>query len=158
RGAMGSQTVCDTYVKPLLEKGFVPMDVQAQLVNGLISKDREGMLKDVSHLAQLAIKEKEDAQEEAKAKGQPFDEKQFHAPATDELHKLLHDTSYQDKALSFLSDDRTVALAVLKNSDGKIHPEDTIRLKLNHWGGTDDIMSALKIKPPLTLDQLSRDY
>src|SRR5262249_35457391 len=157
--AMGSDAAYDAYVKPLLETGLLPMEAQAKLDKGIISNDKEGALKDVSNIAQLAAKEKADAKKEVEAKGQQFDEKNFHGPATDELNKILNDKAYQDKALGFLSeDDRKVALAVLNNPDGKIHPEDSLKLKLNHLGGSDEIMAVLHNIPPAELDRVRAAY
>src|SRR5262249_34632367 len=129
-GAMGSGDSYNKYVKPLVETGFLSLEIQGKLDKGIVSNEKEGAIKNVANIAQLAIAERAKVQE-AEKNGQCVD-----APATDERNKILNDKGYQDKALGFLSDDdRAVALAVLKNPDGKIHPEDSIRLKLNHWGG-----------------------
>ncbi len=61
----------------------------------------------------------------------------------EERQKILKDKDYQEKVLGYLSDDdRKVALAILEQ--GKAQPEDEIRAKLNHWGGSAEIMNTLR--------------
>lgn len=77
----------------------------------------------------------------------------------EERQKILKDKDYQEKVLGYLSDDdRKVALSILEQ--GKAQPEDNIRAKLNHWGGSAEIMSTLReLKDnPQEIERLKEQY
>jgi hypothetical protein len=126
-----SNTDYQKYAEPLIKTGKLSADLQLELNKGVISNDKVGTVKGLLNL-----------------------------PAEEKL-AILTNPAYQQKALGFLSDaDRKVALSVLRNDDSQIHPADEIRLRLNHLGGSDNIMDTLRqLKDnPTAVEQMKFEY
>jgi len=149
------------YVVPLVETGRLSFDKQMELYKDTGAENNQGVLKDVAGLVQEAAREKEQAQ---RAAGKDFREKPDgdYGPASREVERLLNPpehNEYQNKIFGLLSkEDRDVARQVLQNRDGRVHAEDELRMRLNHLGGSSDIVTTLRGLSPAQLDQARSEY
>jgi len=79
------------------------------------------------------------------------------AASPEEKERLINDQAFQDKVLGFLGSDRKqVALAVA--IQGEERPEDKIRSATVGWGGSADIVAALKEIKPADLERVKLAY
>ncbi|HEY9683481.1 MAG TPA: hypothetical protein V6C86_18025 [Oculatellaceae cyanobacterium] len=75
----------------------------------------------------------------------------------EERNKLANDANYRQQVIGFLSEDRQqIVLAVA--AQGEVRPEDTIRDASVGWGGSSDIVSALKGIKPEDLNTVKEAY
>src|SRR4030095_4500530 len=157
---INDQDEYDKYIKPLLEKGELPLEVQLELNDQAFSNDMKGTIDDILHrspedrqkiignpdkyLSYLSDDDKELAVAVARqAQLIPADL----ANATpDERHKDLAkiktDEAYRNEILSNLRPEQQVQ-AVRLLEYGPVLPEDQIRMQMNHWGGSSEIMATL---------------
>src|SRR5262249_45700429 len=135
----------DKYAKPLLERGYLTLEEKTELGTRMrkhVENTSNQRFEDVIN----TIKQAE--QEKAAGKG---------GPATDDLARIQRDAAYREKAVDGLNDDdRQVAMNLIRQ--GHMQPEDKIRARLNHWGGSDDIMSVLKELKPSEIQQVKEHY
>jgi YD repeat-containing protein len=79
------------------------------------------------------------------------------AATPQEKERLINDSAFQNKVLGFLGEDRKqVALAVA--IQGEERPEDKIRSATVGWGGSADIVAALKEIKPDDLERVKVAY
>lgn len=79
------------------------------------------------------------------------------AATPQEKERLINDSAYQNKVLGFLGEDRKqVALAVA--IQGEERPEDKIRSATVGWGGSSDVVAALKEIKPDDLERVKIAY
>ncbi len=123
-----SNSDINTYAKPLMETGHLAIDKQMDLDKGVFSNDKQGAFKDIVNAS------------------------------PEEIKKMQSDPAYRDKVLDVLSndEDKKVAINIIKQGEAK--PEDQIRERINHWGGSSEIMNNLKTMKPEELESLKKSY
>ncbi len=125
----------ETYAKPLLETGNLPLDVQMKLNKGVFDDDEQGSYQDV-----LALAERTDP------------------AAIEESNKILNDTEYQEKVLGHLNEEeKKIAINVLEQ--GVMLPEDKLRSFMVGAGTSEEeIKEVLAKLTPAEKEQLKKEY
>ncbi len=118
----------DSYANPLIQTGHLAIDQQLDLDKRTFANDKQAAFKDILNAS------------------------------PDEIKRMQTDSAYRDRVLNVLNDDQDKKVAINIVKQGEAKTEDRIRERINHWGGTSQIMDDLKKIKPEEVEALKKSY